>query len=381
MIAYTTEGIDRAAETLLQRLHTEPDRDLRRVWSALRAGAPAPFAPLVLRRELDRHDEVPPAGSFFFEESLEQNLKQLLHMLDAGNPTAPVVEVGFGPPTLATVFGAEFDPVYDSGYTSPAGTIPIEEFDGWSPPPLAEAGLMPRVLEQIEFYKEHTPPDILIAPPDMQSPYNLAQMLVGPELCRHMTDAPERVHDLMDLVTETLIEAWTDLPRRIGMRRLAPTPGLSFCVAATEAGCFVSECCGTELASEQYRAFVVPYLQRLEQAFGPLAFHPCSHGGVFRELVRAFPTLRYIEAGWVQSELDDGISTEDALALLDDGVILDVREHLRPRQERTRLEALIALCRRRPRTYLNLRAPHWAARDDAAMRALHEAMNRLYLDA
>jgi hypothetical protein len=381
MIAYTTEGIERAADTLLQRLDAEPGRDLRRVWSALHAGQPPPFAPLALTRDAGRHEDPPFSGRLFIEEALEQNLKQLIRSLDAGNPTAPVVEVGFGPPTLATVFGAEFDPAYDAGYDTPADTIPIEEFDGWSPPPLAEAGLIPRVLEQIEFYKEHTPPEVLIAPPDMQSPYNLAHMLVGPDLREHMTRDPDRVHDLLDLITETLIEAWTDLPRRIGMRRLAPTPGLSFCMAATEARCFVSECYSTELSVEQYRGFVVPYLRRLEQLFGPLAFHPCSHGTVFRELVRAFPDLRYIEAGWVQSDLDDSIATEDALSLLDDGVILDVREHLKPGREQNRLEALIALCRKRPRTYLNLRAPHWTAADDKAIRALHAAMDRLYAES
>ena len=378
MIAYTTAGIDEAVKGLLSALERHPEKDLRRTWEALRNHTHPPCAPIFIRRDLAASEDPQPRGRLFIEELLEQNLRMLLRQLDAGNPTAPALEVGFGPPTMATVLGAEFDLSSPSGPDTPIDYLSLDDFDDWEPPPLAEAGLMPRVMEQIEFFKDHTPEDVLISPPDLQSPFNIAHMLIGPSLLERIEDDPDRVQDLMDLITETLIEAWTDIPRWIGMDRLAPTPGLSFCTAATECRCFVSECAATQLSPDRYREFVVPHVQRLERHFGPVAFHPCSHRGVFKEIVRAFPRLRYIEAGWIETDDNDSITLEEALGDIRDDVILDVREHLRPGQERSRLQALLAICRTRPLTYLSVHGSHWTQKDDEAIRRLHAEMDDAY---
>ncbi|MBN1557165.1 MAG: hypothetical protein JW951_03360 [Lentisphaerae bacterium] len=372
MITYTKAGIEAALNRFLTALSRRPDKDLRRAWAALRAGEHPACAPILIHRDPAPEDVSHPRDRLFLEEQLEQNLHGLLRRIELENPVAPVLDTGFGPATLATALSGDAAP------DDTAGGLPIEAFDEADPPDLAAAGLLPRVRDQIEFFKENTPPEFTLAPPDLQGPFNIAHTLVGDPLFEHMERDPDRVHNLMDLVTETLLDAWTEIPGWIGAERLAPTPGLAFCPADLDGACYVAECSANRLTPARYEEFVLPYDRRMEEEFGPLAFHPCSGRRLFRVLAEHFPQMLYTEAGWIANLEEEAIGVDEALTLIPGTAVLVVREDLPAGREAARLEELVGLMHRRPGLYLSVTGLGWGPADDEAIRALHRRIDARY---
>jgi len=194
-----------------------------------------------------------------------------------------------------------------------------------------------------------------------------------------MTDQPERVHHLMQMVTDVLIEAWTQIPQWIGEERLSPSPGLSYSIAATRSRCFISECSCNMISPAYYREFVLPYDRRLEQHFGRLAFHPCSGRHVFEVIFESFPETRYTEAGWIEHLGQGTISVEEALErIAGRDITLGVGEELVSGKEEKRIKELVDLAGQHNNMYLSLCGMYWQPKDDKAIIDLHKQIDAYY---
>ena len=139
--------------------------------------------------------------------------------------------------------------------------------------PSLDQGILPKVVEHLEYYRRHGPPGMPIAPPSEQSPFVIAYQLRGDVIFLDLIDHPEEVKMLLELITDTfiLVERLykTVLEEDNGYRasfQYMFVPGLR--VAADS---------DVMLSPEFIEEFEMPYLERIADEFGPLAIHYCGN--------------------------------------------------------------------------------------------------------
>lgn len=180
-----------------------------------------------------------------------------------------------GTGVLCSAFGSriEFIDKMDPAHT---GTLlgSMEEVNRLRMPDMEKDGLMPHVIRYLKYFKENS--TIPVGITDCQGPLTTALQLCGYDtLFYGMYDYPEKVHQLMELVTEALIR-WVKLQKKIIGE---PTD----CCAGDQ-GVYVPEGIGVWFADddaiilppELYDEFVIPYNERLMEAFGGGIIHWCG---------------------------------------------------------------------------------------------------------
>lgn len=71
--------------------------------------------------------------------------------------------------------------------------------------PSRDRGILPLVIEHLEYYKKNAPPELPITPPGEQSPFVIAYQLRGDAIFLDLYDHPEEVKRLLELITDTFI--------------------------------------------------------------------------------------------------------------------------------------------------------------------------------
>ncbi len=366
-----TVSISSLVDRLFEYLESHPEKDLRITWEAMKKGRYCECIPLEIARQASSEECTIHQRNLSFEERLKNNLENILSRIKLENPIAPSLETGFGVGTMATIFGAKLDLENNAYPDMPVEHIPLSRLERFDKHDISKAGLMPFIKEQIDFYKEHTPDDFLISLPNIQGPFNIAHTLVGSEIFIEMKEHPEKVHHLMQMITDVLIEVIPLFERWIGKERLSPTPGFSYCIASTESRCLVSECSCNLISPEYYREFVLSYDRQLDERFGPLAIHPCSGRHVFDVTLESFGDLTYTEAGWIECDSNAKPVEQAVEDIGDKPIILYVREELRKGKELERIRELIDIAKQRGRMYLSFTGMYWTPADDDYIVNLH----------
>lgn len=136
-------------------------------------------------------------------------------------------------------------------------------------------GLMPRVLEFLRYMKANS--FLPVGYTDFQGPLTTANQLLGyDKLIYLMFDHPKLMHELMDLVTESLI-LWVKKQKEV-----IGEP-LDWCISDQQvytgkhAGVWFSDDDAVLMSPDTYREFVVPYNSRVLQAFGGGCIHYCGN--------------------------------------------------------------------------------------------------------
>lgn len=368
-------------DQLLKTLEKNPEKDIRLTWSAMKNGEYGQCVPLQILRQPAAEERRAAQRKLSLAQRLRNNLKDLLAYTKLENPIAPSLETGFGAGTMATIFGAKLDLENNAYPDMPVEHLALKKFEHFERPAISEAGLFPLIKQQIDFYKEHTPAEVLISPPNLQSPFNTLHTIVGSDLFVEMSEYPDQVHHLMQMITDALIEAILLFEKWIGPDRLSPSPGFSYCIASIESRCMVSECSCNLISPDYYREFVLPYDRQLDAHFNPLAFHPCSGRHVFDVTLKSFSDLSYTEAGWIECDPNTK-SVEQAIEDIGDRpAILYVREELPKGKEEQRIREVIDLAKRRGRMYLSFTGMHWTPKDDAYIIDLHRKMDAYFYDS
>lgn len=150
-----------------------------------------------------------------------------------------------------------------------------EEIRKLQPPDPLKDGLMPRVLETIRYFREHS--GLPVAFTDAQGPLNIALTLCGVEnffLWTH--DHPSLAHHLMDFAAEVLI-AWIRIQKEsAGQPECGGAFPHSILLPPGYGGVWISDDdCGL-MSPRMYREFVVPYNSRVFKAFGGGTLHFCG---------------------------------------------------------------------------------------------------------
>jgi len=134
-------------------------------------------------------------------------------------------------------------------------------------------GLMPKVLDTIDYMAEKT--DLPISFTDPQGPLNIAICIAGLEnLFLWMYTNPDDVHDLMAFCTEVFID-WVKLQQKhIGDRLSCFPHGIALPKEFGNVWIADDDC--VVISADIYKEFVVPYNSKIFKAFDGGTLHFCG---------------------------------------------------------------------------------------------------------
>lgn len=128
----------------------------------------------------------------------------------------------------------------------------LEDLDGLKPADPKADNYMQKALSFLSYMKEHMPDGIQAGPSLLMGPVTVASMIRGTtEFCTDIFDDPDRVKELLDVITETSI-AYLNAQEEI----LGPLKHL-----------VVSDDISSFLNRNQFEEFVVPYYDKLLSHF------------------------------------------------------------------------------------------------------------------
>lgn len=185
----------------------------------------------------------------------------------------PTIGTGAGTCAMATAFGCKERQASGVYWVEPCIRKP-EEIDAVRQPAVT-AGKLGWVLAQTRAYREFIDPRIPIRIMDFQSPFTTVEQMLGSEIFFLMPyDHPQRLHALMDVVTDFAIDFF-----RAQIAAASPN-----CCPGIWPGIWYPTCAGIQMSDdnlvnvspEVYDEFVVPYNNRISEAFGGLFLHSCT---------------------------------------------------------------------------------------------------------
>ena len=178
-----------------------------------------------------------------------------------------VLASGFG---VNIVFQDRMDPAVDL-----APIRDIEQLEDLEPPDPKADGLMPRVLNTIRTMRRRT--DLPVGVTDCQGPLTTALQIVGyDKMIYWMHDHPQKMHDLMRMVTDALID-WVRLQKEVAGQSLDDDAYvLGIKIPGGYGGVWISDDDCVIFGPELYREFVVPYNSQVLNAFGGGSIHYCG---------------------------------------------------------------------------------------------------------
>lgn len=182
----------------------------------------------------------------------------------------------FGTGVLASGFGTAVEMLYKMDPAVNMSEIRNpEEIDALAMPDPYRSGLMPRVLRQIDYFRENC--DLPIGVTDCQGPLTTALSVIGYENYMYwMYDYPEKIHQLMDMCTTALID-WI----KIQKKHMGVKPDeASFIIGARmpqgKGGVWIADDDSVIMPGDLFAEFVKPYNERVLLEFGGGGIHYCG---------------------------------------------------------------------------------------------------------
>ena len=189
----------------------------------------------------------------------------------------PYLMPWFGTGVLASGFGCE---VICNPKTDPAvraDLFPVKDekdIAAMEIPDPDKSGEMPRILDMIRYMKDNSFLPVGIT--DCQGPLTTANQLMGyDKLIYLMMDNPKATHELMEKVTEALI-LWVKRQKEVIGEANNECIGDQQVYIGRNAGVWISDDDAVLIGPDQYREFVVPYNEKVLQAFGGGVLHFCG---------------------------------------------------------------------------------------------------------
>jgi uroporphyrinogen-III decarboxylase len=198
------------------------------------------------------------------------------HMREIHDDYIPVFHPWYSTAVLPSALGVKvrfikgMDPAAESTVIDEPSDVKKLEF-----PDFEKDGLMPKVLETIDYFRANT--DAAVAVTDTQGPLNIALTLTGlSKFFVWMYEYPETVHELMDFSAQALIE-WVKVQKK---RAGHKTEGDAFphCMYLPEGcgGISFSDDDIVAMSAEHYKEFIMPYNEKVLNAFGGGTVHFCG---------------------------------------------------------------------------------------------------------
>jgi len=235
-----------------------------------------------------------------FDKMALQQFGMCSQALDAGGGALLCVRANYGTGILPSLFGVEMFIMDEQADTLPTNK-PLNDPDAIKAlldrgVPELHQSLCAKVLDMGERFVDiarRYPAigrHVHIYHPDLQGPMDVVELLWGSRLFLDIVDMPERVHALLELVTETYIrfmQAW--------QRIVPPSNGQSVHWSMLQRGhVMLRDDSAMNLSPQMFDEFIRPYDQRILDAFGGGAIHFCGRGDHYIESMSHMPGLTAI---------------------------------------------------------------------------------------
>ena len=189
----------------------------------------------------------------------------------------PFLHPWFGTGVLASAFGIKliYNPKADPAVEIATMKYP-EEIDELQMPIPGVSGAMADVMRAIDWFKAHS--DLPVGFTDCQGPLATALQIIGYDnFCYWVQDDPDRVHQLMQKVSDALI-AWIKFQKqRAGQPLTGGSWPLSIKLPDGFGGVWLSDDDSVILSPDLYNEFVRPYNEQILAAFGGGCIHYCGN--------------------------------------------------------------------------------------------------------
>jgi uroporphyrinogen-III decarboxylase len=217
-----------------------------------------------------------PAGYFQSPEVMtrHQVAYTLARMERIQDDFVPYLIPNYGTGVLASAFGAPivFPENSDPAVAGPCITS-LDDIERLQPPDPGRDGLMPIVLNTIDYMRAHS--DLPVGLTDMQSTLGTCALLCGhSRLFMWMYDAPDKVHQLFEIVNQALID-WIVVQKKHISEPLNTVYGQLLCLPEG-CGVVLSEDDAVSISPRHYREFCVPRNAEVFQALGGGMIHFCG---------------------------------------------------------------------------------------------------------
>ena len=198
------------------------------------------------------------------------------HVADYDDAYIPFLMPWYGTAVLASGFGVN---IRFQDCMDPAADLPpisdVAQLGDLKPPAPERDGLMPRVLNTIRVMREQS--ELPVGVTDCQGPLTTALQIIGyDKMIFWMHDHPEKIHDLMQMVTDALID-WVRVQKEVagqGLEDGAYVLGIK--IPGGYGGVWMSDDDCVIFGPDLYREFVVPYNSQVLKAFGGGSIHYCG---------------------------------------------------------------------------------------------------------
>jgi hypothetical protein len=137
------------------------------------------------------------------------------------------------------------------------------------------AGWFGQVDEWTELWQSILPDSVELQHPDIQSPFNNAHLIRGNDILFDFYDDPERVHKLMNIITDYMIDLTVSLKSKISSDK-----EYFYDYGAMWKGfARLSDCTVHLVSPEQYIEFIKPYDEKFLNAINGGRIHYCGTPG------------------------------------------------------------------------------------------------------
>ena len=185
----------------------------------------------------------------------------------------PALPTDLGTYVLGTAFGAQVKS-FDDGRRYLEGPVILSAADvDRIQKPSVKAGFITEQLRTIETFVEHTKGQVPVRAGDNLGPLSVAEMLWQSEdFYMALALNPEKVHQLLDVITDFIIE-YIHRMRAISPQVFTvPWPPIWM---PNELGAYISDDTMSMISPEQYEEFAVTYNNRISEEFGGIYLHSC----------------------------------------------------------------------------------------------------------
>ena len=236
------------------------------------------------------------------EKMLISHLWQMIGYADSRSDAVPSIRANTGVGTVATVFGCT-NRVFEDKMPWVTEHLGLEEALAVEVDNVAARGVMPMVLEYMEYFHEKLDGRGYVYCSDTQGPLDVAHIVRGDGLLTDLRDEPEKVHMLLEKCSQVIIEAVKAMKEVVGEPLDRGYHDGSMYMGA--GGVRICEDTTTLLSPRDVREFAVPYTRRVCAAFGGGWVHFCGTGGHVMEALLEAPEVKGFNFG--NPELfDDG---------------------------------------------------------------------------
>ena len=274
-----SDGIKRVIELVLNSADWEAIDKGKERQSAIWENREPDYLPLLLTDwetpELQNFPHYTLKEQFYCKEKmLFEQMKGLVSIGKTHSDAQLSVRVNMGVGILPSIFGLQAVFPQDEQMPWFIGHLSKEEILKFEmPTDIRSYGLMPRVVEYLEYFKSSLLTGIKIYCFDTQGPFDIAHLIRGHEIYTDLYDDPKFVHSLLDIATTIYIEA-TKIFKQIVGEPL--TSGYHGTLYIKSGGVRLCDDSSVNLSPTLFKEFSLPYIKKALAPFGGGWVHFCG---------------------------------------------------------------------------------------------------------